>query len=240
VPGLGRSEVADLAGSVSSTTPHSSEGVSPLRSAPTMSTINAASLLPGLLAATRTGLPPASDDELYERRSTTFMVNLYSAGRTKQLSEAFRAQYGGVLRRSDAADSPNEEYGRSDDMRRVQSCDRPRGWHTAGRQRTVLPWRDRPFRDMIAEFAPKVIGPDGATSRRGARPAGGRHRRVWLRTSACVRKCCSPRRGGGRAARVRNWPRAVIRCGRAPSCWVPAIGMSGRVPRRAESGRPCT
>ena len=58
----------------------------------------------------------------------------------------------------DAADPPCEEYGQSDDMRRVQSCDRPRGWHTAGRQRTVPPWRDRPFGTRSAEFAPEVIG----------------------------------------------------------------------------------
>jgi hypothetical protein len=36
----------------------------------------AASLLPGLLTATRTGLTPASDDELTNQRSTTYMVNL--------------------------------------------------------------------------------------------------------------------------------------------------------------------
>jgi hypothetical protein len=29
-------------------------------------------------------------------------------------------------------------------MRRVQPYERPRGWHTVGRQRTVPPWRDRP------------------------------------------------------------------------------------------------
>jgi hypothetical protein len=37
---------------------------------------DAASLLPGLLAATRTGLAPAGDDELTNQRSTTYMANL--------------------------------------------------------------------------------------------------------------------------------------------------------------------
>lgn len=37
---------------------------------------DAASLLPGLLAATRTGLTPAGDDELMNQRSTTYMANL--------------------------------------------------------------------------------------------------------------------------------------------------------------------
>src|SRR5258707_2182184 len=35
----------------------------------------AASLLPGLLTATRTGLPPASDDELTSQSSTTHSIN---------------------------------------------------------------------------------------------------------------------------------------------------------------------
>jgi hypothetical protein len=64
VPGLRRSKVADLAGSASSTTPDSSEGVSPTALGADDVDVNAASLLPGLLAATRTGLPPASDGEL--------------------------------------------------------------------------------------------------------------------------------------------------------------------------------
>jgi hypothetical protein len=34
-----------------------------------------ASLLPGLLIATRTGLTPASDDELTNQPSTTYMIN---------------------------------------------------------------------------------------------------------------------------------------------------------------------
>src|SRR6476659_6254470 len=34
-----------------------------------------ASLLPGLLIATRTGLRPASDDELTNQPSTTYMIN---------------------------------------------------------------------------------------------------------------------------------------------------------------------
>jgi len=34
-----------------------------------------ASLLPGLLTATRTGLTPASDDELTNQPSTTHMIN---------------------------------------------------------------------------------------------------------------------------------------------------------------------
>ena len=42
----------------------------------------AASLLPGLLAATRTGLTPASDDELTTALSTTHMINHLSTGRT--------------------------------------------------------------------------------------------------------------------------------------------------------------
>src|SRR5512147_1144045 len=42
----------------------------------------------------------------------------------------------------------SQEYGRPDDMRRVQPHDRPRGWHTASRHRTVPPRRDRPFSDM--------------------------------------------------------------------------------------------
>jgi hypothetical protein len=41
-----------------------------------------ASLLPGLLAATRTGLTPASDDELTTALSTTHMINHLSTGRT--------------------------------------------------------------------------------------------------------------------------------------------------------------
>lgn len=40
-----------------------------------------ASLLPGLLTTTRTGLTPATDDE---RTSTTYTVNLRTAGRTKK------------------------------------------------------------------------------------------------------------------------------------------------------------
>ena len=46
----------------------------------------AASLLPGLLAATRTGLPPASDDELTNtkiRRGLRHGLTSHSAGRTK-------------------------------------------------------------------------------------------------------------------------------------------------------------
>src|SRR5918911_19436 len=42
----------------------------------------AASLLPGLLAATRTGLTPASDDELTTKPSTIHMINHLSTGRT--------------------------------------------------------------------------------------------------------------------------------------------------------------
>src|SRR3954468_19915223 len=42
---------------------------------------DAGSLLPGLLAATRTGLPPAGDDEL-AIRSRHHMVDLQPAGRT--------------------------------------------------------------------------------------------------------------------------------------------------------------
>jgi hypothetical protein len=42
----------------------------------------AASLLPGPLAATRTGLTPASDDELTTALSTTHMINHLSTGRT--------------------------------------------------------------------------------------------------------------------------------------------------------------
>jgi hypothetical protein len=44
----------------------------------------AASLLPGLLAATRTGLPPASDDELTNSkiRCYVYSVTSRSAGRT--------------------------------------------------------------------------------------------------------------------------------------------------------------
>jgi hypothetical protein len=41
-----------------------------------------ASLLPGLLAATRTELTPASDDELTTAWSTTHMINHLSTGRT--------------------------------------------------------------------------------------------------------------------------------------------------------------
>lgn len=37
---------------------------------------DAASLLPGLLAATRAGLTPAGDDELTNQRSTNYMANL--------------------------------------------------------------------------------------------------------------------------------------------------------------------
>src|SRR2546423_4933981 len=49
----------------------------------------AASLLPGPLAVTRTGLTPASDDELTTRRSATPNHSLSSclAGRTPQLVE---------------------------------------------------------------------------------------------------------------------------------------------------------
>ena len=43
---------------------------------------DAASLLPGLLAATRTGLTPAGDDELVNSRSPIH-DDLLSAGRTK-------------------------------------------------------------------------------------------------------------------------------------------------------------
>ena len=42
-----------------------------------------ASLLPGLLIATRTGLTPASDDELANQTSTIYMINLQLSGRTK-------------------------------------------------------------------------------------------------------------------------------------------------------------
>jgi hypothetical protein len=38
-----------------------------------------ASLLPGLLTATRTGLTPASDDELTNQRSTTHVINPQSS-----------------------------------------------------------------------------------------------------------------------------------------------------------------
>jgi hypothetical protein len=39
---------------------------------------DAASLLPGLLTATRTGLPPASDDELAGQSSTRHSINFLS------------------------------------------------------------------------------------------------------------------------------------------------------------------
>jgi len=42
-----------------------------------------ASLLPGPLTATRTGLTPASDDELANQTSTIYMINLQLSGRTK-------------------------------------------------------------------------------------------------------------------------------------------------------------
>ena len=42
-----------------------------------------ASLLPGPLTATRTGLTPASDDELANQPSTIYMINLQLSGRTK-------------------------------------------------------------------------------------------------------------------------------------------------------------
>ena len=41
-----------------------------------------ASLLPGPLTATRTGLTPASDDELANQPSTIYMINLQLSGRT--------------------------------------------------------------------------------------------------------------------------------------------------------------
>ena len=43
-----------------------------------------ASLLPGPLTATRTGLTPASDDELANQPSTIYMINLQLSGRTKE------------------------------------------------------------------------------------------------------------------------------------------------------------
>ena len=45
-------------------------------------------------------VPPCPRRRDYERRSTTFMVNLHSAGRRKQLGEAFQPNHGGVLRRA--------------------------------------------------------------------------------------------------------------------------------------------
>ena len=42
-----------------------------------------ASLLPGPLTATRTGLTPASDDKLANQPSTIYMINLQLSGRTK-------------------------------------------------------------------------------------------------------------------------------------------------------------
>src|SRR6478609_5472166 len=42
-----------------------------------------ASLLPGPLTATRTGLTPASDDELANQTSTIYMINLQLSGRSK-------------------------------------------------------------------------------------------------------------------------------------------------------------
>jgi hypothetical protein len=76
--------------------------------------------------------------------ATIAVLNLY--GHDPVTLVGFRAQSRwSTSACSDAADPPSEEYGRSDDMRRVRSYDRPHGWHTAGRQRTVPPWRDRPF-----------------------------------------------------------------------------------------------
>ena len=43
-----------------------------------------ASLLPGLLTATRTGLTPASDDELTNQPSTIYMINHQLSGHTKE------------------------------------------------------------------------------------------------------------------------------------------------------------
>jgi hypothetical protein len=42
-----------------------------------------ASLLPGPLTATRTGLSPASDDELTNQPSTIYMINHQLSGHTK-------------------------------------------------------------------------------------------------------------------------------------------------------------
>jgi hypothetical protein len=56
----------------------------------------AASLLPGLLAATRTGLTPASDDELTNtkiHRGSRHGLTSHSAGRTKDI-EANRSHDG--------------------------------------------------------------------------------------------------------------------------------------------------
>jgi len=50
-----------------------------------------ASLLPGLLAATRTGLPPAGDDELTNTKNTTTYVTVSPPvllGARKRLSDA--------------------------------------------------------------------------------------------------------------------------------------------------------
>jgi hypothetical protein len=135
-PGLRRSLVADLAGSASSTTPNSSEGVSP----------NAASLLPALLAATRTGLPPASDDELTnEDQPPSWSTSALLGARNSsvRLSSQITA---GVLRR---ARMPPIRPARSTvDLTTCVGSSHVTDL-VAGTPRAVKgavpPWRDRPF-----------------------------------------------------------------------------------------------
>src|SRR4051794_4401308 len=59
-----------------------------------------ASLLPGLLAATRTGLPPAGDDELAIEDQRPSWSTSTLLGARNQLGEAFEPGHGGVPQRA--------------------------------------------------------------------------------------------------------------------------------------------